>query len=291
MRQTRSERIFQIANYIFLTLLSILMLYPFWEVIKISISSPADSGTTGFTLWPKDVWWGGYKEALSNKYIWIGYKNTIIRLVLGVGVRMFLTILCAYPLSRRNFPNRGFWTMVIVFTMFFRGGLIPSYILVQNLNLGNTVWALVFPLAIDTFAMLIMRNFFMAIPTSLEESAKIDGATEWTILFRIYLPLSMPIIMTVALWAMVWHWNAWFDCLIYIIEAKKFVLQVILRKIVIDASPQFTPEMALVDAEVKPSGEVIKMAAVMVSTIPILLVYPFIQKYFIKGVMVGSLKG
>ncbi len=197
------------------------MVYPFWEVIKVSISSPMDTSITGFSLWPNEVWLGGYTEVIGNKFIWLGYRNTVIRLVLGVSVRMFLTVLCAYPLSRRRFPNRGFWTMVIVFTMFFRGGLIPSYLLVQNLNLGNTVWSLVLPMAIDTFAMLIMRNFFMAIPTSLEESAKIDGAGEWTILLRIILPLSMPIIMTVSLWAMVWHWNAWFDCLIYMTLLQK----------------------------------------------------------------------
>ena len=221
IKLTKGEYAFNIANYIFLTLLAILMVYPFWEVIKVSISSPMDTSITGFSLWPNEVWLGGYTEVIGNKFIWLGYRNTVIRLVLGVSVRMFLTVLCAYPLSRRRFPNRGFWTMVIVFTMFFRGGLIPSYLLVQNLNLGNTVWSLVLPMAIDTFAMLIMRNFFMAIPTSLEESAKIDGAGEWTILLRIILPLSMPIIMTVSLWAMVWHWNAWFDCLIYMTLLQK----------------------------------------------------------------------
>jgi putative aldouronate transport system permease protein len=291
MLRTRDEKIFQVFNYGFLTILALMMVYPFWEVIRISISSPADTAYSGFRLWPKEVWWGGYAQTLGNKYIWIGYKNTIIRLILGVSIRLFLSVLCAYPLSRRYFPHRGFWTMLIVFTMFFRGGLIPLYLLVQKLNLGNTVWALVLPLGIDTFAMLIMRNFFMAIPTSLEDSAKIDGANDWTILIRIIIPLSVPIIMTVALWSMVWHWNAWFDCLIYIRDASGFVLQVVLRKIVFDASPQFTPETVIVNTQVTQSGEVIKMAAVMVSTLPILFVYPFMQKYFIKGVLVGSLKG
>ncbi len=291
MLRTRSEKAFQVFNYIFLSFLALLVVYPFWEVFRISISSPADTATTGFRLWPNEVWLGGYSETFANKYIWLGYKNTIVRIVLGVAVRLALSILCAYPLSRRYFPNRGFWTMFIVFTMFFRGGLIPLYLLVQNLNLGNTIWALVLPAGIDTFGMLIMRNFFMSIPTSLEESAKIDGASDWLVLIKIIIPLSMPIIMTLTLWAMVWHWNAWFDCLIYITDASKFVLQVVLRKIVYDASPQFTPETVIIDQKVSPSGEVIKMAAVIVSTLPILMIYPFIQKYFIKGVLVGSLKG
>jgi putative aldouronate transport system permease protein len=291
MRSTTGERLFSVLNTVFLVLFAMAMIYPFWDVFRLSITSPGESGRMGFRLWPREVWWGGYLEVLQNRYIWSGYWNTLIRVVVGMAVQMVLTVFCAYPLARRSFPHRPFWTLVIVFTMFFSGGLIPQYILVRTLGMDNTLWALVLPPAINTFAMLIMRNFFMSLPESLEESARIDGAGDLRVLRSIILPLSMPILMTVLLWGIVWHWNAWFDCLIYIRDGRRFVLQVILRKIIIDASPQFTPETVLVDRQVKASGEVVKAGTIIVSTVPILLVYPFIQKYFITGVMVGSLKG
>lgn len=204
---------------------------------------------------------------------------------------MILMVLTAYPLSKRNFPNRNIWTLIIVFTMFFKGGLIPDYLLVKTLNLDNSIWALVLPGAIDTFSMIIMRNYIMSLPDSLEESAKIDGASQLTVLIKIILPLSKPIIMTILLWVIVAHWNAWFDCLIYIRDSGKYVLQAVLRKIVLDAAPQFSDMSMDIQDESLPSEEVIKCATIIVSSLPIMLVYPFIQKHFVKGILVGSLKG
>lgn len=291
MRQTKGEEFFQVFNYIFLTVLIIFCIYPFWEVIRISFSTPAEASRMGFSLWPRESTAAAYIQVFKNQYIWIGYKNTIERVAVGVSIQMALTILAAYPLSKKHFPNRGFWTIIIVFTMFFKGGLIPDYLLVNALHIDNSIWALVLPRAIDTFSMLILRNYFMSLPESLEESAKIDGAGAVRILAYIILPLSLPILVTIGLWGIVWHWNAWFDCLIYIRDGKKYVLQAILRKIIIDAAPQFSEMSVNVGNVVTPSAEVVKCATIIVSTLPIMIVYPFLQKYFIKGVIVGSLKG
>lgn len=294
MLQTKGEKAFQIVNYIFLTLLAVIMFYPFWEVIKISISAPLEASRIGFRLWPRVVSLEGYNSVMANEYIWLGYRNTLIRIILGTIVSMTLTILTAYPLSKKYLPNRNIWTLFIVFTMFFSGGLIPSYIIMTKvLHLDNTIWSLVLPGAINTFSMLIVRNYFMTIPDSLEESARIDGAGEFRILVKIIVPLSVPILMTVGLWGIVGHWNAWFDCLIYIRDSKRFVLSTILRKIIIDAAPQFDSSNTMFEdsSQVKPAVETIKCATIIVSSIPIMILYPFMQKYFIKGVMIGSLKG
>jgi putative aldouronate transport system permease protein len=207
---------------------------------------------------------------------------------------MAATIMTAYPLSKRYFPNRSLWTGLLVFTMFFSGGLIPSYILIRSLGIYNTIWALVLPGLISTYNMIIMRNFFMSIPAELEESARMDGANEYTVLVRIIVPISGPIIATIALWTIVGHWNAWFDSMIYISSSDKRVLQQILRQIVIEGTQQLMDLTnvggGMIDTAVL-NTDAMKAATVMVATLPILLVYPFLQKYFVKGVMIGSLKG
>jgi len=267
------------------------MVYPFWQVIVTSISTAAEANRIGVKLWPKEISWEGYKNVLTNNFIWIGYKNTGIRVVLGTIIQMVLMILTAYPLSKKYLPNRNIITMFIVFTMFFSGGMIPEYLNIRDLGIDDTIWALILPAGVNTFNMLILRNFFMGIPEEIEESAKIDGASAMYILVRIILPLSLSSIMTVGLWTVVDHWNAWFDCLIYIRDYNKYVLQAVLRKIIIDAAPQFDNNTVAMEERVMMDAEVIKSATIIVSTIPIMLVYPFVQKYFITGVMVGSLKG
>lgn len=204
---------------------------------------------------------------------------------------MIATLLTAYPLSKKYFPNRVFWTGVFVFTMFFDGGLLPNYLLVRGLGLLDKVWALILPKLIVTYTMIIVRNYFMSLPDSLEESAKIDGANDFYILFKIIIPLSAPIIATVSLWTIVDNWNAWFDSLIYMRDIKKHVLQVVLRRIVLENSSQVMELVGTVSDEAPTNPENIKAAVVMVTTIPIIVVYPFLQKYFVKGILVGSLKG
>jgi putative aldouronate transport system permease protein len=255
------------------------------------------SANMGLSLIPKAPTLEGYRKVLANIYIFNGFKATIIRVLLGTTLTIFFTITTAYPLAKRYFPDRSFWTSLLVFTMFFSGGLIPSYLLVRNLGLYNTVWALVLPGLISTYNMIIMRNFFMAIPAELEESARMDGAGEFAILFRIIVPVSGPIIATVILWTMVGHWNAWFDSMIYISTASKQVLQQVLRRMVLEGELQMIElnqlqaiqEVGVSGSMVTPEG--VKAAAVMVGTIPIICIYPFLQKYFVKGVLVGSLKG
>lgn len=291
MVRTKGEKIFGIINAIFLTLLSIVMIYPFWDIIRVSFSSPSEAAMLKLSLWPKEPTFDAYKQVAFNEYIWQGYLNTIKRILIGMPIQLSLMILTAYPLAKKNLPMRNFFTMIIIFTMFFSGGLIPSYLNIKRLGIDNTIWALVLPGAIPTFNMLILRNNFMSIPESLEESAKIDGAGAIRILISIVLPVSMPILMTVALWGLVGHWNAWFDCLVYIREPNKYVLQAVLRKIIIDSAPQFGDLSVVNGEDTAPSAEVVKSATIMVSTLPILMIYPFIQKYFVKGVMVGSLKG
>ncbi len=287
---TKSGLVFDTFNCLFMVVFCMTTLYPFMYLLALSLS-PVDSTIfTQIRIIPERVVLDNYRRVLASDFIASGYSNTIVRTVLGTIITLVATMCAAYPLSKRYYPHRMFWTGAIVFTMFFQGGMIPSYFLVRNMGLLNTVWALTLPPLINTFTMLIMRNYFMSLPESLEESARIDGANDVLILYKIIIPISTPIIAVVVLWTAVWHWNAWFDSLIYMQDAKKHVLQIVLRRIVLEGSLQhMLQEFEISQARSNP--ESVKAAITMVVTIPILLVYPFLQKYFVKGIMVGSLKG
>lgn len=292
-KKSTGERVFDIVNVVFLSLFAFTAVYPFINVIVVSFSTPAAANQYGLKLWPKETTLEAYKIVFSNKMIWIGYSNTIFRTVLGTILNVLFTVLCAYPLAKRYLPNRSLYTSFIVFTMFFSGGLIPNYLLIKELGLLDNRFSLILPGLIAAFTMIIVRNFFMSLPEEIEESAKIDGANDVRILFFIVLPVSMPIIATISLWYAVAHWNAWFDSLLYIQTPDKAVLGNVLRKIIIEGSPQFQ-EYDNYDPA-KPQNlvtpDIIRAATIMVATTPILCVYPFIQKYFVRGVMMGSLKG
>lgn len=291
MRLSAGEKWFQACNYLFLLSLSLLTLLPLWEVVRISISEPAEASRMTLSFWPSAPSFDAYKHVLHNPIIWTGYGNTILRMTLGVVIQLLLTVLAAYALSKRKLPLRSTFTLIIVFTMFFSGGLIPEYLLIQEvLHIGNSTWALVLPPAINTFSMLIVRNYFMSLPADMEESATIDGAGDMRVLFAIFIPLSLPIIVTVILWGLVWHWNAWFDALVYIRDTSYYPLQLVLRKIVIESSPAFD-NITSSSLTVAVNAETIKAASIIAGTAPIIVVYPFLQKYFVQGVMVGSLKG
>lgn len=285
-RKTTGDLVFDIFNIILMLLVCATMVYPFLYLFAMSFGN---SATMGLNLIPDEFDLSAYERVFRNEYIISGFGNTIVRTVLGTILTVFFSICTAYPLSKANLPNRGFWTGMIIFTMFFSGGLIPSYLLVKGLHLQNTVWSLVLPGLINTFNMIIMRNFFMSIPNSLEESAKIDGANDIKILFQIVVPISLPIIATVLLWSAVGHWNAWFDCMIYVSEPKKQVLQLILYRIVMEGNKEMMDNS--INDNYFVSSDAIKAASIVVTTVPIMLVYPFVQKYFVKGVIVGSLKG
>lgn len=289
MKPTTGENIFQTVLIIFITLMCVVMIYPFLHIASLSLSSPAEAGRFGMHIYPKEVDFTAWKQVLAQDKIWIGFGNSVFRTVVGTFLTLVMMALCAYPLSRKYLPHRNFYTMLILFTMFFGGGIVPTYLLIKSLGLMNSVWVYILPGLVPTFSMLVLRNFFMSIPAELEESAKIDGANDIRILFNIVLPLSKPVLATLALWSAVGHWNAWFDAVLYISDQSKQVLQFFLREIVItNADRETLGSSAIGNIRYEAS---IKAATIMFAILPILVVYPFLQKYFVKGTMIGSLKG
>ncbi|MGE5549732.1 MAG: carbohydrate ABC transporter permease [Bacteroidota bacterium] len=288
-RRSLSGWIFDSANSLFIMFLMILMLYPFWYMIAGSLSDPvAIFGQRGLLLWPKGFSLDAYRAVFGNKLIWSGYRNTLLYLVAGTTVNLLLTAFGAYALSRRGVYFRNLIMGMIVFTMFFDGGLIPRYFLVYRLGLIDNRLALILPGAIGTMNMIIMRTAFAGISESMEESARIDGANDFTILFRIMIPIAMPVVAVMILFYGVGHWNAWFDAMIYLSKRNLYPLQLVLREILINHSTDMTT--GTVGTDVQPIGETIKFATIIVATVPVLVIYPFLQRYFVKGVMIGSLK-
>lgn len=290
-RKTAGERIFDIVNTILLIIIMAIMLYPCLNVLFSSMSdSTALMMHTGFLYTPVGFTMDAYREVFQNRLIATGFANTLINLFFALLLNMTLTVLGAYPLSRRSLRLRRPIMLAITFTMFFNGGLIPTYILIRSLGMSNTRWALFVPTAISAYNMIILRTNFEGIPDSLIESAKLDGASEWTILLRIVLPVSMAPLAVIFLYYAVSQWNSWFPAFIYLKERSKWPLQLVLREIVISNN---LDEM-LVGADTLDRAaiaESIKYATIVVATLPILVVYPFLQKYFVKGVMIGSIKG
>lgn len=290
--KTKGEKIFDLFNSLFMIFIIIVMLYPFYYVVMCSFSeSNFLIGDKGYMLTPKGFTLSSYRMVLKNPNILSGYYTTLIIVVFGTSLNLLMTSLGAFVLTRRDLAIRKVLTFMIIFTMYFGGGLIPTYLLVYKyLGLGNSLWALILPGLISTYNLIIMRTNFMQIPASLEESAKIDGANEFTILFRIILPLSLPIIAVMIIFYGVGHWNSWFNAIIYIRDRSKYPLQLILREILLlnDAQGMIS-EGAGVDRY--NIGEGIKYATIIVATVPILCVYPFVQKYFVKGMMIGAVKG
>jgi len=291
MKQTFPERIFNYFNITFLTILSIVTLYPLVYVLIASVSDPTYvAQTRGLMLTPKGFNFDAYKMVFDNPMIVTAYLNTFFYVIVGTTINILLTSLGAYALSRKNVMWRDLIMFMIVFTMFFEGGLIPLYLLVNNLGMLDSRWALIFPTAVSAFNLIIMRTAFQAIPDSLEESARIDGANDFTILFKIILPLSMPVVAVMVLFYGVYHWNSWFQAMIFLQDRELFPLQLILREILI-ANSTDSMMTGVSSSDAMPIGETIKYATIIVATLPILLLYPFLQKYFVKGVMIGGIKG
>ena len=280
--------------YLVLVLLCGSIVICFWHLLNLSLSPSYIATKGGLLLYPKDATLDNYAKVIGNRYIWLGYKNTIIRTVIGTVLQLFFTSMGAYVLSKKFFPHRTFWTLFIVFTMFFSGGLIPNYLLVKELGLLNTYTSMILPGLISAYNMVIIRNYFQSIPEDIEESCLIDGAGRFRIFLQFILPLSKPILATVALWLAVGHWNSWFDVLIYISDDTKFTLQIVLRRIILTGSKEILDTSAAASAaqnESVVSSEGLKAACIFVTTFPILCTYPFVQKFFVKGIMIGSLKG
>ena len=291
IKRTIGEKIFDSANVVFLTVFSLVTLYPFLYVIFASVSvSDELMKHVGALFMPLGFSWAAYKATLANPMILSGYANTIFVVVVGTLYNIIMTSMGAYILSRKNFFWKKTIIAMVLVTMYFGGGLIPKYLLIQNLGMTNTLWALIIPEAISTWNLFIMRTFFMGIPDSLEESAKLDGANDFTVLLKVILPLSMPVIAVMLLYYGVAHWNTWFDAMIYIRKRSLYPLQLVLREILIINSTDSMMSDAGI-AERSSVSETIKYATIMVATLPILFAYPWLQKYFVKGVMIGALKG
>ena len=289
IKRSAGDRAFDWINYLFLALFSLTILFPFWNLFVQSVSSPDSGVVDALQMWPKKFSAFNYKYVLANKYIWTGYRETLIRTIAGTALSVTLTAMGAYVLSKKKLPNRNFWTTVVLIPMFFSGGMIPSYLWMVNLHLIDNRLVLILPVLISSYNLIIMRNFFMSVPEGLEESAMIDGAGSIRIFFSIVLPISKAVLATVALWVMVGHWNAWFDATIYIRDANKLPLQVVLRRILMEGTQQMMDMNSTDTNHVTP--DTLKAATTFVCMLPIMCVYPFVQKYFVKGVIIGSLKG
>lgn len=285
---SRGERIFNIFNIALMCLFMLICLYPFWYVICASFSNETLlMGATGAILKPQGFSTAAYMHVFKTPAIWRGYFNTIIYVGFGTAINIVMTLLAAYFLSGKEIPGKTFVTLMIMFTMYFSGGMIPGYLNIQDLGLYNTRWALLLPGALSTFNLIIMRTAMSGIDSSLEESAMLDGAGHMTILWKILVPLTKATIAVLVLYYGVAHWNSWFPALIYLEDTEKQPLQLVLRKILILSDMADTAGGD--DAE--RLSETIKYATIIVSTAPILALYPFLQKYFTKGVMVGAVKG
>lgn len=290
IKESVSQKIFRVFNGLLMLVLMALTLYPFWYVLCASFSVPSDLvAHSGLLFKPLGFSLEAYRMVFKTPMILRGYGNTLFVVLVGVTVNMILTAICAYVLSRKRVMWSNLMTMLITFTMFFSGGLIPLYFTVRDLQLDNTLFALIFPVAINTFNMIIMRTAFAAVPDSLEESAKLEGAGHLTILFQIVIPLCMPTISVIMLYYIVQHWNSWFHAMLFLRKRELFPLQLVLRDILMQNE---SGEMLLgTDAgESALASELIKYAVIIVSTVPVLCIYPFIQKYFVKGVMIGAVK-
>ena len=283
------SRIFDFCNILFMLCLAFITLYPMYNIFIVSISSAEYIYAGAVSFIPKGINFDAYRMVFKNDSIWRSFGNSILYTTVGTAINVVCSAMCAYPLSRKDFYGRGFFSLFVAVTMFISGGMIPSYLVVNQLRLINTMWAIVLPGAISTYNMIIMRTFFQNLPVSLQESAYLDGANDITILFKVVLPLSMPIIATMTLFYAVGHWNSYFNAMIYLNSKSKFPLQVLLREIVVagnmaDESSDLTSNINIIAIN-------FKYAVIVITVVPILVVYPFLQKHFTKGVMIGAIKG
>jgi putative aldouronate transport system permease protein len=288
VRSTAGERIFNMFNIVFLILFSCVMVYPFIHVASVAFSSKSEASRPGLHLYPREIDTTSVKKIITTPEILNAYSNTIFRTLAGTVLSVSCTGMGAYALSKRTLPCRKIIMYIIIFAMFFSGGMIPEYLLIRNLGLINSLWSMILPSLVWGLNIIIMKNFFNAIPSSLEESARLDGANDFLILRKVFFPLSKPVVATVAMWMAVHHWNAYMDNLLYITDNKKYVLQRMIRNLIIDAQVSYMESMS---SNAALSLESLKSAAILVSIVPIIMIYPLVQKHFIKGVMIGAVKG
>jgi putative aldouronate transport system permease protein len=285
--------LFDIAVYLIVSVICMVMLYPLLNVAAVSISSHTAYMQNPMRIWPSDITFDAYKDILSHPVLARSYLNTIMITISGVAIGIFLYIITAYPLSKVHLKGRAIMINLVIFTMLFNGGLIPNFYLIRSLGMVDTLAALVFPTLFSAFSLILMINFMQNIPEELEEAAKIDGASEPYILFKIVVPLSMPIIATLTLFAAVGYWNSFFSAIIYIRSVENWPLMLFLRE-VIEGAKMLQISAGGNNAEIGNMNvmpETLKYATIMIVILPILSVYPFLQRYFVKGIMLGSVKG
>ncbi|MCS7461367.1 carbohydrate ABC transporter permease [Paenibacillus doosanensis] len=290
--RSRDDKLFDTIVCLLAVIVLLIVLYPLLFVVSASFSDPVRVIEGKIWLLPQGLTFDAYLHVFENESIWSGYRNTLIYTLAGTFINIVLTILAAYPLSQRDLPGRKTLMFLITITMFFSGGLIPTYLLIKSLGMINTIWALIVPGAISTYNLIVMRTFFQnGVPFELQESAWMDGASNFRLLFTIVLPLSMPIIAVMVLFYGVGHWNAYFNAMIYLKDRELFPLQLILREILIlNQSENMGLDGAGMTERVM-MAESIKYSVIIISSLPVLLLYPFVQKYFVQGVMIGSIKG
>lgn len=293
-KRTLSWYVGEWVIYAFLFFVFIITFLPFWNIAVLSFNAASDTQLGGFILWPRAFTVSSYKAVFSDPEIFSAAAVTLLRTVIGVPLTVLVTTLLAYALSKRTLPGRRFVTLFFIFSMYFSGGLIPSYMIIKSLGLIDSFWVFIFPGIMNVFWMILVRTYMEGLPAEMEESAKLDGANDLVILFRVILPLCFPVLATITLFAAINHWNAWYDSYIYTYKASLKTLQAVLVKILnqyqtgdmLSASQQMANEAKKLPV----SSETIRMTVTMVATIPIILVYPFLQRYFIKGIMVGAVK-
>lgn len=291
IKRGKAEMAFTVFNYIFFILLCIIMVYPFWHVIMMSLSSVEATAKGGVFLWPKGFNLDTYAKVFNDPSIWSGYLTTVVVTISGAFFGTLFTATTAYPLSKKNLPFSKVMLFLVLFTMLFSGGMIPGYLLMKNLGLIDNRLSLILPGLVSAYNVIIMKSFFQSLPESLEESAKIDGATEVTIFWKIILPLSKATVATIALFTAVGYWNDYFSTVLYINSKEKWALQAVLRYMLTNTNQAMQAAGVSVAAATNVTAATIKSASVVVATVPILCVYPFVQKYFVKGVMIGGVKG
>lgn len=294
VRHSTGDRIYYAISYVVVTLLILVVLYPLIFIVSASFSSASAVSTGRVVLWPVEPSLQSYKAVFAYDNVFIGYRNSIIYTVLGTIINIVVTMCCAYPLSRKNFQGRSFFTKIFSFTMIFSGGMIPAYLNMSNLHLLNTIWAMLLPGAMSVYNMVIARTFIQnSIPNELLEASQMDGCSDFTYFIKVVLPLSTAVISVIGLYYAVAHWNSYFHAFLYLHDSNKFPLQIFLREVLVqnnfDASMMFEDAETLVNRQ--GLQELIKYSMIVVSTLPLLILYPFVQKFLKKGVMIGSLKG
>lgn len=285
---TFDQRIGKLDWVIFVILLvyALLIIYPFYNAFLISISPENVYINTPFLIWPKEITFDNYKTVFTSSQLWSGFKITFFVLIVGTLYQLFFTVITGYALSRSKWLGKNFVMDMILVTMFFGGGLIPYFYLIQNLGLYDSIWVMIIPGAIDTYNMLLMRNYFASLPVDMEESAKIDGANDIQIFFKVYLPMALPMLATVGLFFAVGNWNTWYNAMLFIEKGSYKPLQLVLREMIVTSSSSIeTP------GQVKVYAEGLKMASVFFTIVPMMCFYPFLQKFFVKGLVVGAIKG